>query len=453
MKRKVNKSGWLISKFDTNPNRARRRLITLVITLAITLGYGAVLVFKASQVSAQNKKNSCVECHSRLDGSLGEPGKLFENDIHRTRGLSCNDCHGGDPSQDDREAAKSPFTGYLGKPKPNEIPAFCGKCHSDASVMKKFNPSLRVDQVQEYYTSVHGKRLQAGDQKVANCASCHGIHGIRSSGDARSTVNALNVAETCAKCHSDAEYMNEYQIPHDQYDKFRKSVHANAIYEKQDLSAPTCNDCHGNHGAAPPGVTSIANVCGQCHSRQSDLFKASPHKNAFDKAQIGECIRCHGNHQILPPTDEMVGVGKGSVCISCHSQDKGFKAAEQIFAKMNGLTESVNDAREILERAERAGMEVSHPKFELQDALDSLTQARVLVHSASTSEIEKAVAPGMEIAARSYQAGESAFAELNFRRMGLGVSLVFILFFAVLVYLKIRQIESKEPPEDDPAPS
>jgi hypothetical protein len=445
MKRQVKNIFEYKSESDTNSCREKRLLLTLGAVFALILGFATLIVNTETTTSAQDKKNSCIECHSRLDGRLGEPAKLFEHDIHRSKGLSCNDCHGGDPSQDDIKAAKSPYTGYLGKPKPGDIPAFCGKCHSDASVMKRFNPSLRVDQVQEYFTSIHGIRLKAGDQKVANCASCHGIHGIRPPGDALSTVNPLNVAETCAKCHADADYMKEYGIPSNQYDGYKSSVHAKAIYEKHDLSAPTCNDCHGNHGAAPPGISSIANVCGQCHSRQSSLFQASPHKDAFDKMQLGECIRCHSNHAILPPTDEMVGTGQGSVCTSCHSGDKGFAAAEQINAKMSGLKTRVHDATEILERAERAGMEVSHPKFELQDAMDGLTQARVLVHTSSPDQIQEAISPGMGIADKSYQAGIAAFAELNFRRKGLAVSLIFIILLAVLVYLKIKQIESKEP--------
>lgn len=420
----------------------RRRLAFVFVTVLLGLLAYASTESTGTRTFAQ-KKNSCMECHARLDGRLGEPGKLFKTDIHLSRGLSCNDCHGGDPSKDDMKEAKSPYTGYLGKPKPSEIPAFCGKCHSDASVMKRFNPSLRVDQVQEYYTSVHGTRLKAGDTKVANCASCHGIHGIRPASDPQSTVNALNVAETCSKCHANADYMKEYGIPHDQYDKYKASVHANAIYKKHDLSAPTCNDCHGNHGAAPPGITSIANVCGQCHGRQSELFQQSPHKSAFDRQQIGECIRCHNNHRILPPTDAMTGVGKGSVCVSCHKGDKGFAAAKQMFGEISGLTTRVGQAKDILQRAERAGMEVSHPKFELQDALDGLTQARVLVHTTSPDQIKAAIAPAMQIAEKSYKAGQSAFSELNFRRQGLAVSLVFILLLAVLVYLKIRQIEQK----------
>ena len=142
--------------------------------------------------------------------------------------------------------------------------------------MKKFNPALRVDQEKEYATSVHGQLLKTGNTKVATCISCHGVHGIRAVNDALSSVYPLNVAETCAKCHGDAAHMAEFKIPTDQYANYKRSVHAKALYERQDLAAPTCNDCHGNHGAAPPGIASVANVCGQCHARQGELFQASP---------------------------------------------------------------------------------------------------------------------------------------------------------------------------------
>ena len=93
-------------------------------------------------------------------------------------------------------------------------------------------------------------------------------------------------------------------------------------------------------------------------------------------------------------------------------------------------------------------MEVSHPKFDLQDSIDGLTQARVLIHTSSADEVAKALGPAMDVANKSYGAGEGAFAELAFRRKGLAVSLVFILLLAGLVYLKIRQIESEPPPAE-----
>lgn len=142
----------------------------------------------------------------------------------------------------------------------------------------------------------------------------------------------------------------------------------------------------------------------------------------------------------------MAGVGQGSVCVSCHNNDAGFAAAQRIGKGLGEVSGKIEDAKDILDRAERAGMEVSRPKFELRDASDGLTQARVLVHTASADELEKALGPAMEVAVKSYSAGQSAFDELSYRRKGLGVSLVFILFLALLVYLKIRQIESAPPP-------
>ena len=120
--------------------------------------------------------------------------------------------------------------------------------------MRQFNPSLRTDQLGQYHTSVHGKRLAAGDTKVAVCTDCHSVHDLRAPSDPRSTVNPVNVANTCARCHSDAGYMKGYSIPTDQFAKYSTSVHHEALAVRGDLSAPTCTTCHGNHGAAPPGV-------------------------------------------------------------------------------------------------------------------------------------------------------------------------------------------------------
>jgi hypothetical protein len=89
-------------------------------------------------------------------------------------------------------------------------------------------------------------------------------------------------------------------------------------------------------------------------------------------------------------------------------------------------------------------MEVSRPKFDLREAIDGVTHARVLIHTSSTAEVDKVVAPAVGVAAKTYQAGVAALAELNFRRKGLVVSLAFIMFLAVLVYLKLREIERRQ---------
>ena len=401
----------------------------------------ALLLFATA--SAQ-KKNSCVECHSGLEGAMSEPVRLAKGDVHDARGLSCVECHRGDATRDDMAGAMDPRKGFIGKPRAADIPAFCGRCHSNPGFMKTFNPGLRVDQESEYSTSVHGKLLKGGDAKVATCISCHGNHGVRSISDPLSKVYAMNVAETCSSCHANPEYMKSYNIPHNQYENYKLSVHAKPLYEKQDLSAPTCNDCHGNHGASPPGLTSVANVCGQCHVRQATLFQNNSHNTVFSLMQAGECVLCHSNHGIVPPSDEMLGVGEKSACIQCHGQgDTGYAAAQKMRDKIDQMSASINRATEILNRAERAGMEVSKPRFELADAKDALTQSRVLVHTFSTDEIDKVINAGLEVSDRSYKAGGAALAELGFRRKGLAGSLFFILVLAALIYLKVRELERR----------
>jgi len=391
---------------------------------------------------ALKKPDSCIACHRELGGESEAAVIALENDIHKQRGFSCADCHGGDPSQDDPELAMDPRRGYVGRPKAAAIPRFCGKCHSDANLIKKYNPQQRVDQEAEYLTSVHGKLLKKGDEKVATCISCHGNHGIRAVSDAGAPVYPTSVAKTCSRCHASAEYMKPYGLPHDQFDKYKSSVHADALFKRNDLSAPTCNDCHGNHGAAPPGVTSVANVCGTCHTRQAELFRKSPHQAAFATKQMAECLACHENHAVRHPTDERLGVDAGAVCSTCHSQgDRGYQAARVMRQGLDQLVSEINQAEIPVQRAAQAGMEVSRAEFDLGEARDSLVNARVVIHQSSPSELKTVLAPGLEATQKARKVGQQALSERQVRRKGLAASLIFIFLAVVAIYLKIRQIE------------
>ncbi|HVI71888.1 MAG TPA: hypothetical protein VM656_10420, partial [Pyrinomonadaceae bacterium] len=141
----------------------------------------------------------------------------------------------------------------------------------------------------------------------------------------------------------------------------------------------------------------------------------------------------------------MIGTQQGALCVNCHTDgDKGFAAAAHMRTRIDQLIASIDKSNEILSVAERKGMEVSKPKFDLKGATDALTHARVLIHSSSNIEVDKVVGPGLNVAGKGYQAGLDALAELSFRRKGLAVSLIFILFLALLVYLKIRQLETRQ---------
>jgi hypothetical protein len=237
-----------------------------------------------------------------------QPVKDWPVDVHAAAGLGCESCHGGDPSPahaQDALAAMDPKRGFVGAPDRLHIPEFCGRCHSDAAFMKQYDPKLRVDQLVEYRTSTHGRLNAKGDPVPATCIDCHGAHGVRPVTSPDSPAYATNVPATCARCHADAKLMAPYGIPTTQYAEYRSSVHAAALLEQGDISAPACNDCHGNHGAAPPGLRSVAHVCGQCHGREAGLFGASFKKELFDAAGLQECTVCHDHHRIQHPTPEL----------------------------------------------------------------------------------------------------------------------------------------------------
>ncbi len=402
----------------------------------------ACLLVLAARVGYAQSKNSCLDCHAALPDPLGVTQEKFSQDIHAQKGLTCVSCHGGDPTDDGPEKAMSPKAGWKGKIERKQIPQLCGSCHSDPALIRQFNPSLRTDQLAQYHTSVHGKRLAAGDAKVAVCTDCHSVHDVRPPSDPRSTVNPVNVANTCARCHADASYMTGYSIPTDQFVKYSTSVHHEALMVRGDLSAPTCPTCHGNHGAAPPGVNKVQNVCSNCHAFQDQMYEKSTHKKAFQEASLPGCVVCHGNHGITYPTDAKLGTGPDSVCMHCHTPgDKCDQDRAGLQASLAQLDHAIQNANQVLGLAERSGMEVSEARLAQDQARDSLTKARVTIHSFRTDLVNQDVQAGLRIAAKNLQAGKEAMVERNRRRAGLGVSLVAIGMVLVGLRQYLKKIE------------
>jgi formate-dependent nitrite reductase cytochrome c552 subunit len=111
------------------------------------------------------QKNGCLDCHAELEDELKAPVEGLKMDVHQQYGLSCADCHGGNPAEADADKAKD--KSFRGAPKRGQVPAFCARCHSDSAYIKTYNPRLRVDQMELYETSRHGQLLKKGDTKVA----------------------------------------------------------------------------------------------------------------------------------------------------------------------------------------------------------------------------------------------------------------------------------------------
>jgi hypothetical protein len=363
---------------------------------AVTVAW---LLLAASGAAQEPEPTSCVACHSNPDLFDEETLAIVEqehNSVHAAAGLSCQDCHGGDPAPEladdmarsmDEHYAANPF---VGAPDRADIPAFCGRCHSSIDYMRRFNPRARVDQLEEYWTSRHGKALRAGNKRVATCVDCHHAHGVQGPTEPSSPIYPKQVAKTCAHCHANAEVMagatlpDGRPLPVDQYARWRQSVHAASLLERDDLSAPTCNDCHGNHGAAPPGIHSISFVCGQCHGREADIFRDSDKWQGFEThneylaaagdegcaachdiqpqqtgmvttREFTECSTCHGNHSVIRPTVAMLSPLPETPCAFCHEM---VGSEEAMILEPRGGREAYEKKKaELLEEARSQGLE------------------------------------------------------------------------------------------------
>jgi hypothetical protein len=367
-----------------------RTLLAVAIAIALAVRGGPARALE---------ETSCTRCHGDADLFEGDDLALVESwkaSVHAAVGVSCHDCHGGDPDParaEDGDAAMDPRFAprpFRGAPARTEIPRLCGSCHSDPEYMKRFRPDARIDQEREYWTSWHGKALARGDVRVATCADCHGAHEILRADDPRSSVYPPRVADTCGRCHADPARMagtrlaDGRPIPVDQVARWRDSVHGVALTKKGDLSAPTCNDCHGNHGAAPPGVASVTFVCGHCHGREAELLRASskheglvahqdlqadagpdgcrscheppdPAASLPADTQLGQCTACHGNHSIRRPTSALFAGLPATPCALCHGDDGAVAEASSEPERTRANFQRLRDA--LLEEAVGLGLE------------------------------------------------------------------------------------------------
>ncbi len=351
----------------------------------------AVLTLCALPVAAaEEAPNSCVACHARLGGKLGPPAREFGSSVHREAGLTCVTCHGGNPSLPGEESM-SPKQGFRGKPSRKQIPEFCARCHGSIAMMRQYN--LRTDQFAEYRTSVHGRLLyEKNDPGVAVCTSCHGKHEIRRKSDPQSLVFHSNVPATCGKCHADPVAMKPYRIPTTQLADFEKGAHGQILTGKVPGKnpglAPNCATCHGIHGATPPGVREVANVCGNCHSAVVGYFRESVHFTAIREGGGPKCVTCHGNHTNRKPTLKVFsGTGPGE-CGSCHEPDgKALEFAKNARNLLGGIESGLEELQKDLAQAERAGRNTERLKLSLDSARYKLIEAGPAIHAFSVERI------------------------------------------------------------------
>jgi len=144
-------------------------------------GIAVILLMAAlvavSAVGALAEDIVCLTCHSALPEKYSQPVKLWKGSIHEENGIACNACHGGDPK--DAANAMKKERGFLGAPKYNDVPEFCGRCH--------------VGVLKDYQASAHGRALAKGGP---NCVICHGNHQV-----VKASLELIN-EKACSRCHT-----------------------------------------------------------------------------------------------------------------------------------------------------------------------------------------------------------------------------------------------------------
>jgi predicted CXXCH cytochrome family protein len=359
----------------------------------------------------------CTLCHPEVRVE-------FQRSIHSNEDVGCVSCHGGDPTTTDvgRAHAKD----FRGRIRRRDVPELCASCHADPQRMRAYN--LPTDQLALYRTSGHGMRLAQGNDKVAVCVDCHGVHDILRTRDPASSVFVLNIPRTCAKCHKEP------------YADYEGSVHGQALLAKGNLSAPDCSRCHGAHGAAPPGFGDVDKVCGQCHETTREYFREGPHDTALQQAGLPECASCHGNHAIRNPDVTRME----TMCLQCHDQGSSqVELAMQMKTLHEGATQELEAARKIVEEAAEVPLYVEDYRARLQEGSSALIESLPVMHSMDLRRVE-----GLTSRARAI--GEEVESELggkiqerSWRRVGLMI-FWFYLLVTIAILVMYRKRTSRE---------
>jgi Cytochrome c3 len=147
---------------------------------ALWLLPGAVVLFHTSNPVRGQSEDNCSACHrQQKDNSVFT---IFKTSTHGRGGITCNRCHGGDPSQ--AEKTKAHTDRFVGKPDTAGTLEMCGRCHRQALEFFK------------------GSRHVAARPNAArlDCVECHGVHAIGAYSE------SFRWAQFCAGCHG-LEYL------------------------------------------------------------------------------------------------------------------------------------------------------------------------------------------------------------------------------------------------------
>jgi len=251
----------------------------LFLALGLVMVVGLFLVSNSGKIFALDE-NDCLACHGEPSltktGQDGNDISLYVSEEAVNTGahryIDCTTSHTSEPHQ-----VATPLNKLSSAEK-------CGSFHQY--------------EYQLHLQSIHGQQLVQGNPDVATCVDCHSPeanpHSVIRVLEYDSPTYKKNIAQTCAKCHSNEKLMANYGIVEKVYESYMRSFHGKAIrlgtYKPGRLDEATCTNCHGTHdikSVSDPtspvaGLDNLAQTCEQCHPGAGVEFASSflGHKEA-----------------------------------------------------------------------------------------------------------------------------------------------------------------------------
>ncbi|OGO19223.1 MAG: hypothetical protein A2144_08775 [Chloroflexi bacterium RBG_16_50_9] len=235
--------------------------LSLYFAIGFVLSIGIILL--SHDDARALDENNCLSCHGNegLIKTTDTADKISlyvsEKDVSSAahRYIDCTTCHTSNPHD-----TATPLNKL-------SLAEKCGSCH-------KYEYKLHL-------ASIHGQQLLQGNPDVATCVDCHSPnsnpHSVIRVLEYNAPTYKKNIADTCAKCHGNAELMADYGIVEKVYESYMRSFHGKALqlgtYEITQLDKATCTNCHGFHdvksvrdpGSPVAGLDNLARTCEQCH--------------------------------------------------------------------------------------------------------------------------------------------------------------------------------------------
>ncbi len=280
-----------------------------------------------AEIEAEN--TACLDCHNdpelEVDLESGEvmlmhvPPEAIPGSVHGE--LGCTDCH----------------TAYRGKTSSHKAKTF----DTAREYRLHYSEQCKDCHFQSYMQTLDSVHHNVPPEKAKNapvCADCHEAHAMKPAGEPRTSIS-----KTCSNCHEEVAKT------------FMKSVHGQALAEKDNQDVPVCTDCHRSHDIADPkSAMSRLNqpdTCGTCHSDEKMMSKYDISTNVLStyladfhgattllekgekdpRAVVAVCTDCHGIHDIAKadsPESKVMKDNLQATCQSCHKDAQGdFPAA------------------------------------------------------------------------------------------------------------------------------